>query len=241
MSFLKETVWRYRQKRNRPPELKRPVLDLVDFGTTAGHVLDVGANRGGFASEVLVRAPLMSVHCFEPNSDLAKRLTSKAEVWGLLNGAPRATVHRCAVGSEVTTQELIVTEFHAASSLLSVTDATRHGWPEADFNEARRETVDVIRLDGFLDNHEIDQVVLLKLDVQGFELEALKGCGEALARVQHVICEVQFQPLYESAPLWHEIVQHCQTFGLDPVVMDGFCFGAKGEPLQADLLLKRSP
>jgi hypothetical protein len=60
-----------------------------------------------------------------------------------------------------------------------------------------------------------------------------------LQDVEYIVCEVQFVPLYQGAPLWHEIVTYLAGFGFHPVLMDGFCFAPDGHPLQADLLLKR--
>lgn len=72
------------------------------------------------------------------------------------------------------------------------------------------------------------------------QLEALRGCGDRLRSIDFIIAEVQFTPMYEGAPLWEDIVKHAADFGFWPVVMDGFCFSPKYEPLQADILLKRS-
>ncbi|TWU27180.1 2-O-methyltransferase NoeI [Novipirellula galeiformis] len=228
-----------RQTRRKTYQCERPVLDLVDFGTTPGVVLDVGANKGGFASKVLVQAPLTQVHCFEPNGELSTRLEGIASTWGAFRGSPRCIVNHLGVGSSMSQMELIVTGMHGASSFLSVADAATQGWPDMDFDEVRREAVPVTRLDTYLTENSIEAVKLLKLDVQGFELEALKGCGDRLRDIEYIISEVQFTPLYAGAPLWHEIVNYATHFGFVPQVMDGFCFAPDGQPLQADVLLKR--
>ena len=221
----------------------RPVLDLVDFGSTDCVVLDVGANRGGFASNILLRAPLATVHCFEPNEALLPSLRASATKFGRNGPNARCIVAGVAAGEDDGSANLIVTEFAAASSLLAVSTHAREGWPGADFAEQRRVPVEVIRLDNYLDKNGIGSVKLLKLDVQGFELAALKGCSRRLRDVQYVVCEVQFVALYDDAPLWHEIVSFLGSHDFEPVVMDGFCFAPDGRPLQADMLFhnKRMP
>lgn len=211
----------------------------MNFGTSPGVVLDVGANRGGFASEILVRAPLMQVHCFEPNQEICERLAEKSSKWGTFRGKPRCIVNRQGVGSVTERKDLIVTGLHAASSFLAVTEATRSGWPTSDFDEVRRDTVEIVRIDDYLNQRKISSVHLLKLDVQGFELEALKGCGDRIKDIRYIVSEVQFQALYDGAPLWHELVAYTSKHGFQPFVMDGFCFGPDDEPLQADILLKQ--
>lgn len=237
--MLKNLIWSWRQSR-RDFNFQRPVLDLVNFGTGPGVVLDVGANRGGFASQVLVRAPLMQVHCFEPNGELCGRLREQSVDWGHYRGTARAIINGKGVGSVAETKELIVTGLDAASSFLPVADMARSGWPTADFEEVRKESVEVIRLDEYLTENSIAEVNLLKLDVQGFEMEALKGCGDRLRDIRYIMSEVQFVPLYDGAPIWNELVAYAADFGFSPVVMDGFCFGPDRQPLQADVLLKRS-
>ena len=110
----------------------------------------------------------------------------------------------------------------------------------ADFSERRRETVQIVRIDDYLEQHGLVAVKLMKIDVQGYELEVLRGCGDRLRDIEYIVSEVQFRQLYEAAPLWHEIVDYAAEYGFQPVVMDGFCFAPDGEPLQADILLART-
>ncbi|MCA9052372.1 MAG: FkbM family methyltransferase [Planctomycetaceae bacterium] len=239
-SYLRQLTWTLRQRHRRSKFGSRPVLDLIDFGRRRCVVLDVGAHAGGFAGDVLVRAPMAEVHCFEPNSDVFGRLQAAADRYGMWAGSPRCLTNRCAVGSISETRELHVTQLTTASSLLVVSNSAKCGWPQADFTESRRECVSVIRLDEYLAEQGIAQVKLLKLDVQGYELEALRGCGNRLRQIEYIVAEVQFERLYESAPLWGDIVGYTRTQGFEPVVMDGFCFGPDGQPLQADILLRRN-
>lgn len=239
MSFVRNAIWKIRQIRNRPRLGFRPVLDLVDFGSTPGIVLDVGASVGGFASQVLVKAPLMQVHCFEPNTEVSAKLIDNAAKWGVFQTRPRAVINQVGVGSKTEARDFIITELQVASSFLPVTDAATNGWPGVDFTERRREVVKVVRLDDYLHEASIEKVKLLKLDIQGLELAALNGCGTRLQDVEYIIAEVQFQQLYDGAPLWTELVGYAAAFGFRPVVMDGFCFGPDHRPLQADILLAR--
>ncbi len=239
MGTLRSFVWAFRQWSRSGKAFTRPVLDLVDFGTQPGIVLDVGANCGGFASNILVRAPLMQVHCFEPNEELGNALSRKAQSWGKCFGHPRCLVSIAGVGSANGDLDLIVTGMHGASSFLPVSDVSRNGWPSTDFSEVRRIRVPVIRIDDYLHQQGISKVQLLKIDVQGFELEVLKGCGDRLYDIRFIIAEVQFQPLYDGAPPWYELISYVAKFGFEPLLIDGFCFDPDGKPLQGDVLLRR--
>lgn len=69
-------------------------------------------------------------------------------------------------------------------------------------------SVPVITLDGFAGERSLGPDYLLKIDVQGFELEVLKGASELLKRTDHVSVESGIQRLYEGVPSFAELVTH---------------------------------
>jgi hypothetical protein len=52
----------------------------------------------------------------------------------------------------------------------------------------------------------LDPPLLLKLDVQGFELEVLTGATETLKRTEVVLTEVSLMEYNKGQPLMHEVV-----------------------------------
>lgn len=58
--------------------------------------------------------------------------------------------------------------------------------------------------------HEID---FLKLDLQGYELEALNGCGKLLERIKIITIEIEFIPLYDGQPLFGDIDVYLRAQG----------------------------
>jgi hypothetical protein len=50
--------------------------------------------------------------------------------------------------------------------------------------------------------------LLLKLDVQGFELEVLAGAQSTLDRTEVVVSEVSLLPYNKGAPLMHEVIAY---------------------------------
>jgi FkbM family methyltransferase len=61
-------------------------------------------------------------------------------------------------------------------------------------------------LDGVLRDLAFQQPDLVKLDVQGYELEVLKGGSETLAAARAVVMEVSLIDLYKNSPLIHEVL-----------------------------------
>ena len=81
---------------------------------------------------------------------------------------------------------------------------------------------------------------LLKADVQGFELEVLRGSERTLEQVELVEVELSLVPLYAGAPLLPEVYEHLRErgfalVGLEPVLLD-----PAGAVLQLDGLFARS-
>jgi FkbM family methyltransferase len=60
-----------------------------------------------------------------------------------------------------------------------------------------------------------EEASLLKLDVQGYELEVLAGAGPVLQQVEVIVAECSLYPFQQEIPLIHETIQH--------VVGLGFC------------------
>jgi FkbM family methyltransferase len=213
-----------------------PELNCVDFRKGSRVILDVGANRGNFATNILLGAPLSEVHCFEPNPELFPELEAKCRSLGSEKGRPRAIANGIGVGTASGTLDLIVTNFAPASSMLPVSEASRSGWPKADLAVKRRNAVPVRTIREYAGAHNIKAVKILKMDVQGFEMEVLKGCGDFLGHIEYIYAEIQFRPLYEGAPLWTDMLKYLKERGFRPELMGGICLGPAGEPLQADLL-----
>jgi FkbM family methyltransferase len=238
------TYWyrRWKQTQRRyTADLSRGFLE-VNFGDGPCTILDVGAHDGYFASKFVLRAPLAEVHCFEPNPEVVPKLTAVAARLGQSTpGRPRCVVNPVGVGSEERTLNLNVTGLEQASSFLMPNQAAVAGWPEHDFSVRATHAVQVIRLDRYLEQHQLRHIKLLKIDVQGYELDVLKGLGQRLHDVEYIHVEVQFQRLYEQAPIWSELIGYLRPFGLEPVLMDRIVFGANNEPMEADLLLQRTP
>ena len=59
----------------------------------------------------------------------------------------------------------------------------------------------------------LEPPVLLKLDVQGYEATTLRGGLETLKRLDYVILEASFKPMYEGEMLFMDIVHLMASYG----------------------------
>jgi len=182
-------------------------LELVEIAQQVGiHVIyDIGANVGTWSLLAKSLIPGASVHAFEP---LAKH---QKEFLRNFADATDVTLHPIALGSACATETFHITDFSDASSLLQPNETSRSHF---GVQEVERLPIQVFRLDDYRREKQLAWPDLIKLDIQGFELEALKGAPECLKSVRAVIAEVSFIEYYEGQCLFHDVVGYLAKSGL---------------------------
>lgn len=157
-------------------------------GSDVARVIDGGAFKGTVSQDFLTMFPDAEVHAFEPQSDLYANLAAISE------NESRWQVHNLALSDSEGEAEFHVPAAAFTASLLT---------PDAAFGSARVDKVRTTTLDKWSEQHGATDV--LKLDLQGAELQALKGATSMLSNVRVILCEVNFVPRYEGCSLFHEI------------------------------------
>jgi FkbM family methyltransferase len=207
----------------RPRILRDQRIDLV---------VDAGANRGQWASELRARGYRGAIASFEPLAAAYEALVAAAA------GDDAWTVHRLALADRDGEAQLhVAANDGASSSLLAMGEEHRRAAPEAGYTAD--EVVPVSRLDAVV--LPVATRLMLKLDVQGGERAALDGAAETLARVHVVECELSLVELYEGQALMGELLNRLAAAGFDlwglrPAFADPDC----GRLLQADGLFVRA-
>ena len=152
---------------------ERYAMDFVKDKLSDGRegvVLDVGANLGQYASELVSRFPDRMIHSFEPSAKTIQVLNSNlAEALK----AGKILTHNVGLGSKPETLTLYAAGDHAAT-------ASIHGAVGRDADTMVAEEIKITTLDDFCKEHSIDRIAFLKIDVEGHELEALKGSEQML-------------------------------------------------------------
>ena len=127
-------------------------------------ILDVGANAGIYSLAALATEPAALVHAFEPTPEIAEQLRKTAK----LNDLGQLHVHQIAVSNN---------NGHASLRRFCGELGTNEGmnFISKEPCSSGAEIVPTICLDHFSQQHAIDHIDLLKLDVQGHEHAALEG------------------------------------------------------------------
>ena len=68
-------------------------------------------------------------------------------------------------------------------------------------------------LDSFLEDETISAPDIIKADVQGFEMEVLKGAQSCLESAELLLLEVSYRQIYKNGPLAHELVSYVGARG----------------------------
>ncbi len=206
-------------------------LELVELASRAGIkvIYDIGANIGTWSLMAKTLIPTARIEAFEP--------LAKHQVQFLQNfeGSEHVTLHPIAVGRDNATETFHVANLSDASSLLRPNDASRL---QLGVREAQQFPLQVFRLDDYLREKQIPWPDLIKLDIQGFELEALLGAPDCLTSAKAVITEVSFIEYYEGQCFFHDLVAHLARFGL---FIEAFGINTPtGKPVkQTDVLFMR--
>jgi FkbM family methyltransferase len=175
-------------------------------------VFDVGANRGQFGDQLRDIGFKETIVSFEPVRAHFEVLSERAAA------RPPWKVFRYALGSQNTQAEININEDDVLTSFLPTTTGPTSTLPRN--RVVAKETVEVRRLDSIFEEcmAGIDaQRLYLKLDTQGFDLEALRGADGVLDKFLGAQSEVSFIPIYKGMPTSLESLNEFQRRGFDVV------------------------
>lgn len=168
-------------------------------------IIHIGGHYGEEIDEY-VRNGIQEIVIFEPLSDSFDILCENIQE---LNA--NIIAHQVALGPEETTATMYVSdnEKQSSSLLKPKVHITHH--PHVKFPET--EDVEVKVLDDF----DYTKYNFINMDVQGYELEVLKGATETLKHVDYVYCEVNRDEVYEGNAYVEELDEFLSAYGMDRV------------------------
>ncbi|QDQ42877.1 FkbM family methyltransferase [Methylacidiphilum kamchatkense Kam1] len=167
---------------------------LIDCKT----VVDIGANRGQFALVARHYLPNAMIYSFEP-------LPKPASVFqSIFKNDPQVILFTGGVGSVVGKFPMNVSQKDDSSSLLPISKLQESFFPGTRKKE--EVLVEIAPLDHWIKEDQIYPPALIKIDVQGYELEVLKGIKNFLDHFKYIYIESSFYELYVGQPLADDII-----------------------------------
>jgi len=173
------------------PHMEFGLQSLAERGFNPSTILDVGAFEGNWAEMALRVWPRANIIMVEAHPEKAEFIRRKL---------PRAELIQCLLGSEEGKQ----VTFHLMEAGSSV-------FQEHSPVERRSVQIEQRGLDVVMANRP--QPELIKVDVQGYEIEVLKGGLQTLSGAQAVILELSLIEINEGAPLLHEALIFMKSQG----------------------------
>jgi len=159
------------------------------FGFIPNTVIDIGAALGEWSKAANFVYPDAKIYAFEPIPDSLKQ--AKEALKDILN----IEFFNIALFSSNEKKQFHLNEFTFSSSLLKMTDKHKEIYPFT-----KNETVINVECKRFdtLTGIILENPVYVKMDVQGAELEVLKGFGNLIQKIDMVQIELGFEDFYEN-------------------------------------------
>lgn len=182
-------------------------------------IIDCGCNEGQWLDHVLPQfAGRPRVIAIDMLYEEAKRLQLKT---AMPHKSADVTVLNCALSNAATinlmgrTAVISRHECSQSSSLLAMTELHNKVWGSPTHKPVGFELNDYMLLDHIVTLLMIDHVDLLKLDLQGYELQALRGAEMTLDMTDHVLSEISWVELYEGQVLYPELNKFLEERGFE--------------------------
>ena len=195
-------------------------------------VIDVGANVGQFGIDIRRYGFQGQILSFEPVKETFEVLTETIEKY-----QPWKAI-RLGLGA-AESEKIINVSGNAglSSSLLEMGSVHLENFP--DSVTVSNQKVTISTLDNQLEALGLDpRTIMLKLDVQGYEAEVLRGAEKSLAKIPLCYLEVSLVPLYKGETTFLPILNLLAEAGHDVIDVFRSLKANDGKLLQIDILTK---
>ncbi len=165
-------------------------------GLNIEKIIDIGAHKGEFLENMLKIEKVNSFYAFEPQKNIFKELNKK------FSKNEKITLFNFAMDKEITNKKLKINKLSMTSSLAEINEESLYlkiknflTFSRSNFEdeyEIQTNTVDKI-----FENISL-QKSLLKIDVEGFEINVLEGSQIKLKEIPFVLLENQFGNHYKN-------------------------------------------
>jgi FkbM family methyltransferase len=168
------------------------------------HFCDIGANKGMWSELLYSMEPgLQSAVLFEPQQKYQAALSS------LKLGNAKTYLFKTGLGDKETT--LTIKGGSASASFLDFNEVHSAAYTGEFIEE--EETVEVKTLDGIYLQNSLPQPDVIKIDVQGFELQVLKGGAKTIAKTKFIIIELSTLEFYKDQDTIGDVFNYLSSVG----------------------------
>ena len=160
-------------------------------------IIDVGASIGIFTKAANYLYPEAKIYSFEPLNSSFSKMKS------LIGNNKNIKMYNFALGEKNGRILINKSKYEYSSSIFDMSDIHKNAFPYTA--ESTKQEIDVKILDEVFYNESLERPILIKLDVQGYELNVLEGATNFLKKCDYIIIELSFKELYIGQPLFNDI------------------------------------
>ncbi len=179
------------------PHIEKSSNLAKEFGFQNDLIVDIGGARGYTAYLFTKNQPNAQVIIFEP------LLENMGAIKKLFPNNDKVKIVQKALGNESGEKTINKSSRITSSSLLDFESEIESDYMKVALSDSDTEKIIVSRLDDELKSYS--KVGIIKIDVQGYEVEVLKGAKETLAKTSLVVVEVSNHHVYKNAPMYYDV------------------------------------
>tara|TARA_B100002019_G_scaffold286240_1_gene296411 strand:+ start:2136 stop:2924 length:789 start_codon:yes stop_codon:yes gene_type:complete len=197
-------------------------------------IIDGGASIGDISLKFANYFPKSNVYCFEPYSDFNQFLTKR------FKDNERISIFPFALNSTNDQLNLYINNSKGTNSTLPPASEGVLIYGN-QFDNTGVEITEAISLDSWAKQNDIDHIDILKLDVQGTELDVLKGANHLLSNngIDALLIEINFQNCYRNQSRWDDLISYLMNSGYSLFNFYNF-YHYEGKLVQSDAIFFRN-
>lgn len=207
---------------------QQKILSHTDVKT----IFDIGANKGFVTRIYRDLFPHASIYCFEPFAVPFEILRKKFE------GCDPVKPFPIAISDKNGEKDLYLYTNDVTNSLYPTVPNVEKYVDPAVIGNVGKAKVPTETIDDFCRRHAINKIDILKMDIQGGELDALKGSLEMLSKqlISLVYTETWFVNVYHHQPLFHQLYQFLDDHGYELFDFFNFVYTWEGQVKWCDAI-----
>ena len=159
-------------------------------------IIDIGAHKGEFLEKMLKIEKVNTFYAFEPQKNIFNELSEK------FSNNKKVTLFNYAMDEEIAKKKLKINRLSMTSSLAEINEKSlylkfKNFLTRAKSNFEDEYEVQTNTVDKIFEGINLKKT-LLKIDVEGFEINVLKGSQTKLKEIPFILLENQFGNHYKN-------------------------------------------
>jgi FkbM family methyltransferase len=203
---------------------KYRLQNLSRIGFKPRMILDIGAHHGDWAKEIASIFPDSSIFMVEGNSDCEEKLSQVGYPYSI----------------SLLSDRFKSVPFYKHNGFYTTGDSIYKENTEAYSKENSEVTIlHCCTLDDIVDRYNLQNIDMIKMDVQGSEMDIMKGSLATIQKAQVVLLELQLIEYNTGAPMFIEMIVFMDSIGFKVYDVIELHYTSDHELIQVDILFMR--